>query len=498
MSNFKQHEFYIWVIGLLLFYGYLGLIIPLHGNDWFFGSHQGLRTFYHHFDNLNGRYISNLIELVAVRSVILRMIMYSIISVSIILLILKLIRQTFSIRHLMLTTILLLIIPNSVFSESYGSFSYFFSYAFGMICVLYHFCFISKILFTKDELKMYNIILFWISCFSGQLFAESLTFFVNLALFTTLMAYFMLKRKINFNLLIGFLLSLCGTLIMLINQTYINYLSDIQAMRAHIDGLGYVHKLRVTILNDLPHYMFFNHIVIVSMIAIVIIGLLIKNTRFQRFSKIRQMLLMIGILALPIYKIFIFEPFNFNQITLITSYGLINFLICFSFFVSISMASFIIVTDSYYRTILIAAFISIVLSAIPIFFISEVTSQHFFIVYIMWCVILITLVTELHTLKQSYDNILKICVGCLLFVFIAIFTIVHFKYEARLNNIQTQIQQHRNEIIVKHLPFETYFYEMTPTEEIAKENFKEYYQISNNKKLKILPFDINVIEDRGD
>ena len=41
------------------------------------------------------------------------------------------------------------------------------------------------------------------------------------------------------------------------------------------------------------------------------------------------------------------------------------------------------------------------------------------------------------------------------------FTIVHFKYEARLNNIQTQIQQHRNEIIVKHLPFETYFYEMT-------------------------------------
>ena len=72
---------------------------------------------YHHFDNLNGRYISNLIELVAVRSVILRMIMYSIISVSIILLILKLIRQTFSIRHLMLATMLLLIIPNSVFQR---------------------------------------------------------------------------------------------------------------------------------------------------------------------------------------------------------------------------------------------------------------------------------------------------------------------------------------------------------------------------------------------
>ena len=43
------------------------------------------------------------------------------------------------------------------------------------------------------------------------------------------------------------------------------------------------------------------------------------------------------------------------------------------------MASFIIVTDSYYRIILIVAFISIILSAIPIFFISEVTSQQFFL-----------------------------------------------------------------------------------------------------------------------
>ena len=60
MSNFKQHEFYIWVIGLLLFYGYLGLIIPLHGIDWFFGSHQGISTFYHHFDNLNDYVFNNI------------------------------------------------------------------------------------------------------------------------------------------------------------------------------------------------------------------------------------------------------------------------------------------------------------------------------------------------------------------------------------------------------------------------------------------------------
>lgn len=115
----------------------------------------------------------------------------------------------------------------------------------------------------------------------------------------------------------------------------------------------------------------------------------------------------------------------------------------------------------------------------------------------MWCVISITLAIESHTLKQSYDSISEIRVGCLLFVFIVTFTIVHLKYEARLNNIQTQTQQYRNEIIVKHPLFGTYFYEMVPTEEAAKENLREHYQILNNKRLEILPFDINVTKDRG-
>ena len=35
MHRLKHHEFYIWMIGLILYYGYLGYIIPLHSTDWF-------------------------------------------------------------------------------------------------------------------------------------------------------------------------------------------------------------------------------------------------------------------------------------------------------------------------------------------------------------------------------------------------------------------------------------------------------------------------------
>ena len=40
MHRLKHHEFYIWMIGLIL---YLGYIIPLHSTDWFWGSGHGMQ-----------------------------------------------------------------------------------------------------------------------------------------------------------------------------------------------------------------------------------------------------------------------------------------------------------------------------------------------------------------------------------------------------------------------------------------------------------------------
>lgn len=44
MHRLKHHEFYIWMIGLILYYGYLGYIIPLHSTDWFWGSGHGMQV----------------------------------------------------------------------------------------------------------------------------------------------------------------------------------------------------------------------------------------------------------------------------------------------------------------------------------------------------------------------------------------------------------------------------------------------------------------------
>ena len=113
MYRLKHHEFYIWMIGLILYYGYLGYIIPLHSTDWFWGSDHGMQVVSNAFNNFNGRYISNLLEFASVHSILLRTLSFAFISTFILVLLLRLLNQFGDTNYLILSTVLLFIIPNS-------------------------------------------------------------------------------------------------------------------------------------------------------------------------------------------------------------------------------------------------------------------------------------------------------------------------------------------------------------------------------------------------
>ena len=76
------------------------------------------------FNNFNGRYISNLLEFASVHS-ILRTLSFAFISIFIVVLLLRLLNQFGDTNYLILSTVLLFIIPNSLFAQSYGNFEFF-------------------------------------------------------------------------------------------------------------------------------------------------------------------------------------------------------------------------------------------------------------------------------------------------------------------------------------------------------------------------------------
>ena len=156
MYRLKHHEFYIWMIGLILYYGYLGYIIPLHSTDWFWGSDHGMQVVSNAFNNFNGRYISNLLEFASVHSILLRTLSFAFISIFILVLLLL----DHDTNYLILSTVLLFIIPNSLFAQSYGNFEFFYTYVLAHVFLLYILSFIIRVLLNKDEFSRIEVLYF--------------------------------------------------------------------------------------------------------------------------------------------------------------------------------------------------------------------------------------------------------------------------------------------------------------------------------------------------
>ena len=90
-------------------------------------------------------------------------------------LLLRLLNQFGDTNYLILSTVLLFIIPNSLFAQSYGNFEFLYI-CFGTCFSLYILSFIIKVLLNKDEFSRIEVFIFWLICTLGQWFAEPLAF----------------------------------------------------------------------------------------------------------------------------------------------------------------------------------------------------------------------------------------------------------------------------------------------------------------------------------
>lgn len=489
MHRLKQHEFYIWMIGLILFYGYLGFIIPLHSTDWFWGSTHGIQVVSNAFENFNGRYISNILEFASVHSIVMRTMSFALISIFIVLLLLKLLNQIGNTNILIVIMVLLFIIPNSLFSQSYGNFEFFYTYVFGSCFSLYLLSFILKGLLKEEEYSRIDAFIFWGICLLGQWFAEPLTFYNTTILLVGIIYYAIRYHKLDYSLVLGWLLSLCGAMIMLLNEKYIYIYSSVEALRGHLDMLGLTHKFESSLLKDIPKNLFFNNNTILSLIVIIIIILLLRSSTFSTWSKKKQFSLQIGMCVLPIYKFVIYEPFNVKQLSETLTFEVIHIVLCLMFMVSIVISCKLIVHSPYNRLLVNMLLISIPLSVLPVVLITEVSVRQFYLAYLFSMIILIILISKLSFLTLKHYNILKSCIIIFAIVNMFIFTDIHFRSEQRLEDVHAQMSNNQRHIKLSHLPYETYLFEMTPADEADVTNFKEFHHISEKYSFKILPFE---------
>lgn len=186
-------------------------VVPSH-DDFFWGTSSGYNLLKNNFDGYNGRYLGNLMIILMTRSVLFRVLLYSITSVSIPILISKILSDKIKMRYIIF---LLMTIPIGIFRQTFGWFSGFANYNVSTALLLLIFYLILK--------KKYSLTLgafLFILSLSTQLFVENITVVNVMLSFIACFYLFITKQKQLKLCFIWFLGSLSGMFIMFSNSAY--------------------------------------------------------------------------------------------------------------------------------------------------------------------------------------------------------------------------------------------------------------------------------------
>ena len=120
---------------------------------------------------------------------------------------------------IIITFTLSIIIPSSIYSETYGWFAGFYNYIPSSIVSLL-FYILLYIYFMVRKKRVSIIFGFLIACLFGQLFIENMTIYNSLMILIGSIIYFFQHRKLSYYLIVGFMLSCIGAIIMFLNPIY--------------------------------------------------------------------------------------------------------------------------------------------------------------------------------------------------------------------------------------------------------------------------------------
>ncbi|UOB21209.1 DUF6056 family protein [Macrococcus armenti] len=201
---------------IFLFYFIVSICIPLTGDDWTWKSAEGIKRLKSGFYNYNGRYISNVLEIILVRSSILKVLFMTFTSYYTLIFINKIIDNKL---HPFVSFILICLLPIPVFAQTYGWVAGFVNYNISILLVL---IMINIYKSTANNTK--NLELLYYFCFAliSMLFVEHVTIYLFLISIFFNVKFYICNKMINkkyFSLFIGHLF---GMIIMFSNKAYMS------------------------------------------------------------------------------------------------------------------------------------------------------------------------------------------------------------------------------------------------------------------------------------
>ncbi|SCS65261.1 DUF6056 family protein [Staphylococcus caeli] len=487
MRMLTINKTYLIIAGLFIFYILIGIFTPLTHDDWDWYSQYGIQMLQERFANLNGRYLGNMLEIVAVRVDWFRWLTYAVMSTLILWVISRFSNHSNDKVNYMLAFVLMLTIPSEIYKQTYGWFAGFYNYVPATFCALFIIWYIVSVLFKNSRLSPTLNIVFYVVCFVGQFFMENTTLFNTMILFVAIILHIILYKKANPKFIVGMLVSISGTLIMFLNPNYRKIFFEGSDYQNVSSDTGLIDKVYLTLTTTMPDWLFFNQIVILMLIIGVLLFMIYRNTSVQG---VKKYFIVSGLILLPVYYFLIYRQFELQNAHMITITNILNTIVCFAFLCAFILAIHTLIFEKEVKYTLFFLIGSIIFVSAPLIIVSPIGPRNFYTIYVIYVVILVILISRLELCHRISIRGLIGATVLFALMYLSAFYFIHHENESRIAQLKTDIKAHpkSKEYTMEKLPFEHYLHHATPTSSKYQKLFNQYEGIPENTKVKYVPF----------
>jgi len=200
-----------------------------------------------------------------------------------------------------------------------------------------------------------------------------------------------------------------------------------------------------------------------------------------------------SLFTVSFYKVMVYDQFNFESYQKVLFIDILNVLVCFIYFVSLIYFLIVIVNERYTCMIALGCLLSIALSVIPLLFVSPIGNRNFYYIYVLWLIILLCIIKQYKVTTSYVQFILRILACTVGTITILWFSLIYFNSVQRIVEIEQQLAhgKRHNNIVLEKLSFENYTPFSTPMTSQHFNDFKNYYHLPKDLKIKIMPYGSN-------
>ncbi|MGG3272400.1 DUF6056 family protein [Priestia aryabhattai] len=492
-GKFQKNELRLQYILVVIFFGFIAYSVPLTGDDWTWATHIGIDRLNSSFENYNGRYVSNILEIIVTRVEWLRILIATIISTLLVFTTAKITEKKDRKVSVLLSFFLFIMIPTKIFSQTFGWTAGYVNYIPSIVLLLIYLLIVKNIM--GEETPTYNKNLNYLVILLGlitPLIVEHVTLF---ALYTgfLVIVYTYLKHKKHYLVHWAYFIStIIGSIVMFTNGAYLRVLSGQDTYRSVKENTGILHRFYSTYKESMYQFLFSENVLVQLIISVLVILLLLRaTTPKKRIENGLKILFLFVIVGFDLF-ILIFKGILGNEYLGIYT---LDFEAIFSiiYFLTICISVLLFIQERTSKIKLIYYLSGVILLIIPFVFIAPFGPRCVFGTYTFMVLFILELLSYLETVYDwSYTSLKKVLFISNLLVMIALGFIIGMNGYAdrmRIQKLENDLQQKAKVIEISELPYPQFHQMSSPRPGwYQATTFKILYKIPNDVEIKVVPY----------